>query len=149
LVSTSLAAAACAIAFDRSVTSQEGTWKPRQRKHPRSLRPWRTGVGLRPVSGYWESNVVTLTSGDRVQIRAVAPSDARLTPGTRESKAQWYDPGPNTANFIVLFPGLAGYPGFTQERAVLATFGRPGRTYRVGSCTILVWNRNLLRELRE
>ena len=101
------------------------------------------------LSGYWESNVVTRTSGDRVQIRAVAPSDARLTPGTRESKAQWYDPGPNTANFIVLFPGLAGYPGFTQERAVLATFGRPGRTYHVGSYTILVWNRNLLRELRE
>jgi hypothetical protein len=101
------------------------------------------------LSGYWESNVVTLTSGDRVQIRAVALSDARLTPGTRESKAQWYDPGPNTANFIVLFPGLAGYPGFTQERAVLATFGRPGRIYRVGSYTILVWNRNLLRELRE
>jgi hypothetical protein len=49
----------------------------------------------------------------------------------------------------VLFSGLAGYPGLTQERAVLATFGRPGRTYRVGSYTILVWNRNLLRELRE
>jgi len=100
------------------------------------------------LSGYWESNVVTLTSGDRVQIRAVAPSDARLTPSTRESKAQWYDPGPNTANFIVLFPGVAGYPGFTQERAVLATFGQPGRTYHVGSYTVLVWNRNLLRELR-
>jgi hypothetical protein len=101
------------------------------------------------LSGYWESNVVTLTSGDRVQIRAVAPSDARLTPSTRESKAQWYDPDPNTTNFIVLFPGLAGYPGFTQERAVLATFGQPARTYRVGSYTILVWNRNLLRELRD
>ena len=55
----------------------------------------------------------------------------------------------SAANFIVLFPGLAGYPGFTQERAVLATFGRPGRTYGVGSYTMLVWNRNLLRELRE
>jgi hypothetical protein len=48
----------------------------------------------------------------------------------------------------LLFPGLAGYPGFTQERAVLATFGRPARTYHVGSYTILVWNRNLLRDLR-
>jgi hypothetical protein len=100
------------------------------------------------LSGYWESNVVTLTSGDRVQIRAVAPSNARLTPGTRESKAQWYDPGRNTASFIVLFPGLAGYPGFTQERAALATFGQPERIYHVGSYTVLIWNRNLLRELR-
>jgi hypothetical protein len=43
---------------------------------------------------------------------------------------------------------VAGYPGFSSERAVLATFGQPARTYRVGSYTILVWNRNLLRELR-
>jgi len=45
-------------------------------------------------------------------------------------------------------PGLAGYPGFTQERAVLATFGQPARTYHVGSYTILMWNRNLLRSTR-
>jgi len=37
--------------------------------------------------------------------------------------------------------------GFTQERAVLATFGKPARTYRVGSCTVLVWNTNLLSDL--
>jgi hypothetical protein len=100
------------------------------------------------LSGYWESNIVTLTSGDRVQIRAVALSDGQLMPGTRESKAQWYDPARNTVNFIVLFPGVAGYPGFIQERAVLATFGQPGRTYHVGPYTVLVWKRNLLRELR-
>src|SRR5438132_430910 len=81
------------------------------------------------LSGYWESNVVTLTSGDRVQIREVVPSGARLAPGTRESKTQWYDPGQSTANFIVLFPGVAGYPGFTQQRAVLTTVGHPERTY--------------------
>ncbi len=100
------------------------------------------------LSGYWESNVVTLTSGDRIQIRAVALSGAQLTPVTRESKAQWYDPGRNTAEFVVLFPGVTGYPGFTGERAVLATFGHAARTYHVGSYTVLVWNRNLLRELR-
>ena len=100
------------------------------------------------LSGYWESNVVTLTSGDRVQIRAVALSGGRLTPSTFESKAQWYDPDRNTANFVVLFAGVAGYPGFTQERAVLATFGKPARTYHVGSYTILVWNGNLLSDLR-
>jgi hypothetical protein len=47
----------------------------------------------------------------------------------------------------VLFPGVAGYPGFTQQRAVLTTFGQPERTYHVGAYTVLVWNRNLLREL--
>jgi len=99
------------------------------------------------LSGYWESNVVTLTSGDRVQIRQVALSGGRLIPSAFESKTQWYDPKQNAANFVVLFPGVAGYPGFTNERAALATFGEPARTYHVGSYTILVWNKNLLSEL--
>jgi hypothetical protein len=99
------------------------------------------------LSGYWESNVVTLTSGDRVQIRTVALSGGRLTASTFESKPGWYDPDRNTANFVVLFPDVAGYPGFAHEQAVLATFGKPARTYRVGSYTILVWNSNLLSRL--
>jgi hypothetical protein len=99
------------------------------------------------LSGYWESNVVTLTSGDRVQIRTVALSGGRLTPSTFESKAEWYDPDRNTANFVVLSPGVAGYPGFAHEQAVLATFGKPARTYQVGSYTVLVWNSNLLSKL--
>ena len=101
------------------------------------------------LSGYWESNIVTLTSGDRIQIRQVKPYGGRLVPSTYESKADWYDPDRNTANFVVLSPGVvAGYPGFGPERAVLATFGKPARTYHVGSYTILVWNSNLLSELR-
>ena len=47
----------------------------------------------------------------------------------------------------MLSPGVAGYPGFTLERAVLATFGKPARTYHVGSYTILFWNENLLGKL--
>jgi hypothetical protein len=99
------------------------------------------------LSGYWEANVVTLTSGDRVQIRQVKPQDGRLIASAYEAKASWYDPHRATANFVVLFPGAGRYPGFTQERAVLATFGKPARTYHVGAYTVLVWNRNLLAEL--
>jgi hypothetical protein len=99
------------------------------------------------LSGYWESNVVTLTSGDRVQIRLVAQSGGRLVRVAFESKTDWYDPKRSTANFVVLSPGGGGYPGFTDKRAALATFGEPARTYHVGAYTVLVWNRNLLSEL--
>jgi hypothetical protein len=115
----------------------------------RDHRPAQASRGHgRPGSSYWESNVVTLTSGDQVQIRTVSVSGGRLTASHLESKAQWYDPRLATANFVVLFPGVPGYSGFTNERAMLATFGRPARTYRVGSYTILIWHRNLLSELR-
>jgi len=101
------------------------------------------------LSGYWESNVVTLTSGDQVQIRLVNVSyrRGRLVPSSFEGKAEWYDPRRNTASFVVLFPGVAEYSGFTEEWAVLATFGKPARTYHVGAYTVLVWDKNLLREL--
>jgi len=100
------------------------------------------------LSGYWESDVVTLTSGDRVQIRLVNVFRRGLVPSSFEGKAEWYDPHRHTANFVVLFPpGVTGYPGFSSEQAVLATFGKPARTYHVGAYTILVWNRNLLAEL--
>jgi hypothetical protein len=99
------------------------------------------------LSGYWESNVVTLTSGGSVRIRTVGESGGRIAPVIREAAAQWYDPDRSTADFVVLFPGVPGYPGFTQRAAVLATFGKPARTYHAGPYTILVWDRNLLREL--
>ncbi len=99
------------------------------------------------LSGYWESNVVTLTSGDQVQIRQLRDSRQGLVPSSSERKAEWYDPRRQTASFVVLFPGVAEYNGFTQEQSVLTLFGRPARTYHVGAYTILVWNRNLLREL--
>ena len=107
-----------------------------------AARHLRTGL-----SGYWESNVVTLTSGDRVRIRAVAPSGGRLAPRLRVSDAQWYDAARNTANRVVHFPGVAGYPGFTPQQAALVTFGPPGRAYHVGGYTILAWNKNLLADL--
>jgi hypothetical protein len=112
------------------------------------LTSWLAGRHLHTgLSGYWESNVVTLTSGDGVQIRLVNASRRGLVPSSFEGKAQWYDPHRNMANFVVLFPGVAEYRGFTQEQAVLATFGKPARTYHVGAYTVLVWDKNLLREL--
>jgi hypothetical protein len=113
------------------------------------LTTWLTTRHLHTgLSGYWASNVVTLTSGDQVQIRQVVPHGGLLGPSAFESKPGWYDPALSTANFVVLSPAIAGYPGFSLERAALATFGKPARTYHVGSYTVLVWNSNLLSDLR-
>ena len=104
----------------------------------------RLGTGL---SGYWASSVVTLTSGNQIAVRPVTVSGGRVVPAAWQREAAWYDPARATADFVVLFPGLDDYAGFTARRAVAATFGPPARTYRVGEYTILRWNRNLLAEL--
>ena len=112
------------------------------------LASWLTARHLHTgLSGYWESNVVTLTSSDQVQIRLVIVSRGRLARGNVESDDAWYDPRRQSANFVVLSPGTTGYWGFTDKRAVLATFGQPERTYHVGRYQVLVWDKNLLADL--
>jgi hypothetical protein len=103
------------------------------------------------LSGYWESNVVTLTSGGRVQVRSVVIVRGRIAEDSIELKTSWYDPARSTANFFVLYPGTPGHPGFyggfTDRSAVIAAFGLPARTYHVGRYTILLWHKNLLADL--
>ena len=102
------------------------------------------GTGL---SGYWEANVVTLTSGGRVAVRPVTIADGRIVrPGRGQGRL--VRPGPFPVDFVVLFPGISGYPGFTDRQAVLATFGKPARVYHVGQYTILWWPKNLLADVR-
>ena len=81
--------------------------------------------------------------------RTVArPPLASLPSATGTQVRALVRPGPPGADFVVLFPGISGYPGFTDRQAVLATFGRPGRTYHVGQYTILWWPKNLLADVR-
>jgi hypothetical protein len=113
------------------------------------LTAWLTqhplGTGL---SGYWESNVVTLTSGERTAIRAVLVEHGRIAPVAANIKTGWFDPARSSADFVVLAPAISGYPGFTDRKAVIATFGAPARTYHVGPYTILQWRKNLLADMR-
>jgi hypothetical protein len=106
------------------------------------------------LSGFWPSNSVTLATGDRLRIRPVELDGRRLYPFHDLQDSQWYNPASATANFVVLYPGAASYPGgvpgdgpFEDLQAVLATFGKPAATYRVGSATVLVWHKNLLAGL--
>ena len=109
------------------------------------------GTGL---SGYWQANVVTLTSGERAAVRSVVVSDGKVIPYHANLRRDWYDPSVSYADFVVLGPHLPGYtpgigyPGFTDLNAVRATFGHPARTYHVGPYTILWWHKNLLADMR-
>jgi hypothetical protein len=114
------------------------------------LASWLAAHHLRTgLSGYWEANVVTLASSDAVQIRQVTVSGGRVVPYHTEYNAAWFDPHRSSANFVVLAPVTAtGYPGFTNEPAVVATFGPPAHVYHTGKYEVLVWNKNLLTQLR-
>jgi hypothetical protein len=99
------------------------------------------------LSGYWQANVVTLTSGGRVQVRALDDEGSRLVRHVANSNAKWFNPAVSSADFVVLGPTVDGYPGFTDRSTVIATFGQPARVYHDGPYTILQWHKNLLTDL--
>ncbi len=111
------------------------------------------------LAGYWAANVITLDTGGQVAIRSLDRVGAKVAPSVKLVLPQWYDPRVASANFVVLYPGDPGPPpavfsgftgvvGFPYEKNVVATFGAPARTYHYRQFTILVWNKNLLADLR-
>ena len=102
------------------------------------------GTGL---ASYWEANVVTVTSGGRVAVRPMSTVGNRILPSVGQIKDEWFDPARSRVDFVVLYPGIKVYPGFTDRRLVVATFGQPSRVYHVGKYTILWWPKNLLTDI--
>ena len=125
-----------------------GLTRPAATAEYHRLGAWLAARHLRDgLAGYWAASVVTVDTGGWVRIRPVRTTRGRLGAGRWAADAAWYDPRRATADYVVLAPGRPGYPGFAPRRQVLATFGRPARTYHAAGCVILVWHRNLLASL--
>ena len=110
-----------------------------------------TGLGT-----YIEANFITMDSGGRVAIRTVSWQFNRDVPRSFESKADWYDPRHNYANFIVTnaadtTPNRDGSPRRSSmiPRLAIAALhaGPPAHVYHYKTFTIMVWNHNLLDNL--
>jgi hypothetical protein len=108
------------------------------------LAAWLEAHGLTyGIAWYWNASVVTMQSGDRVQIRAVEIKDNKVLIPVWEANALWYNPSRYDARFVVA-DHLGRYPAAAYERH----FGRPAATYRVASWYVLIYRTNLLQQLR-
>ena len=110
-----------------------------------ALAGWLADHGLREgVAGQWDATTLTLDSGGALTVAAVArvPGSARLGPLRWEADMRLADPATHQANFLV----VAHDPVVTSQQAI-TTFGPPAKTYHYQEYTILVWPKNLLRDL--
>lgn len=99
------------------------------------------------VSGYWEASTVTVATGGRVHVRAIDVRNDGAHPYRWEAEDSWYDstaPG-NDARFVLR--DTSGLQPLRRQLTV-AAFGPPSREYRVGRYEVLVWDRNLMEDLR-
>ncbi len=95
------------------------------------LTTWLAGHHLHyGMSTYWQSSVVSLTTGERVMV--VPVSTATKTAGSLvrrdewESTEDWYDPRLHSANFVVQLVKPNGLPAFLPLASV-ATRRSAGR----------------------
>jgi hypothetical protein len=123
------------------------TAQPQLPAHDQSLADWLVAHKFKTgLSTYFESNITTLDSGDRVHLLGVSWGADKSVPRIYQSDVSWYDPRLHYANFVV-------NTGADQPQAIipsgdlLKAFGRPAKVYQYGPYTILVWNKNLLADL--
>jgi hypothetical protein len=109
-----------------------------------ALASWLTTHNLRNGLAGPESNVVTLDAGGHVRL-LVMSFRPPAAPDAYQSKASWYYPWLNDADFVVIAP-----PGFipvVPQAEILASFGRPYRVEHYEGYTIMIWRKNLLARL--
>jgi hypothetical protein len=97
------------------------------------------------LSGYWTSSSITVNSGQQVKVRALM--QYTLKADLWMAKADWYNPKQHRANFVIMDSKPGNFSHWEPYLLVKRYFGTPARTYRLGSYTIMVWNRNLLKAL--
>src|SRR5580704_11664751 len=118
--------------------------RPPLRPATAPLAAWLKAHGLTyGIAGYWVASVVTMQSGDRVQIRAVDIRNKKIFVPYWETNALWYHASRYDARFVVADDHLGRYPAAAFEQH----FGRPVATHRVASWLVLIYRTNLLQQL--
>ena len=112
------------------------------------LADWLLARGLTHGYGaYWDSNIVTVLSGNRVRVRPVLNGQNGLEPSHWNSTLGWYDVDPASPVTFVVFEPAAPWRG-VDENSARATFGAPRETQTVDRYRILIWDHDLAPSLR-
>ena len=107
------------------------------------LSAWLRAHGLTyGIAGYWTSSATTLQSGNGVQVRAVAMPGRQVIRYDWETDTSWFDASRHDATFVIT--NLAG-KGLSPSAE--SYFGKPVMIEYVAHWAILVYHKNLLRQV--
>jgi hypothetical protein len=107
------------------------------------LSAWLRAHGLTyGLAGYWTSSATTLQSGNGVQLRAVAIRGRQVFRYDWETDTSWFDASRHDATFVV-----TNLVGQGLSPAAESYFGKPVRIEYLAQWEILIYHKNLLRQL--
>jgi hypothetical protein len=107
------------------------------------LSAWLQAHGLTyGLAGYWNSSAITLDSGNRVRVRAVLMDGRQVIPYLWETNTLWFDASRYYANFVIIDLAGPGLSPFAEQ-----AFGKPVRVGHLARWEILIYQKNLLKQL--
>ncbi|HTA07509.1 MAG TPA: hypothetical protein VK836_03305 [Streptosporangiaceae bacterium] len=116
------------------------------------LARWLEAHGLRyGIAGYWDASAVTVESDNLVQVRAINPPPGggkNLVNAAWESDPSWYSPSRHDATFAIAEFVHADRSGRIPAAVFERYLGRPVAAHRVAGVLILIYQRNLLKQIK-
>lgn len=107
------------------------------------LGAWLEAHGLTyGLAGYWNSSVITLQSGNRVQVRAVVMRGRQVVPYDWETNTLWFDASRHDATFVII-----GLHHNDLSPSAEQFFGKPYKIGYVAHWAILIYQKNLLEQV--
>jgi hypothetical protein len=141
LIGTVAWTAVAAVAAAGCLISGSELYQPRGQDPAETTALWLEAHGLKEgLAGYWDAAPMTVYTGDAVQVRAIYAQSGAFLPNAWGTKRQWYDASTIDANFVV----TGGWRNQLTTTAAEGAFGKPAKTYQVGTYTVLVYDYNLL-----
>lgn len=126
-----------------------GAAQPRVPNNEVALARWLPAHHLRAgLATFNVANPLTVITGGRVRLLGVSwrPSSPSV-PRWYQSTLDDYAPRTHYANFVVTNSAVDYRTGLIPGSEVTGTFGPPARVYRYRTFTVMVWRKNLLRDL--
>jgi hypothetical protein len=147
IASRALAVVVCAAAATAALlplsTSAAQAGIPNNGRYP-VLTKWLRAHGLKyGLASYWYASVVSVATGDQVQVRAVKVNGRNITQYAWEMDSAWYDAAKYDANFILIDPGDTAL-----SRAAVRIYGRPVSQAKVQGIEVLIYRKNLLKQVK-
>ena len=107
------------------------------------LSAWLKAHGLTyGLAGYWNSSVITLESGNRIQVRAVVMNGPQVIRYDWETNTSWFDASRHDATFVITDVAGNGLSPSAERY-----FGKPEKIDYVAHWAILIYQANLLEQV--
>jgi hypothetical protein len=114
-----------------------------------SLGNWLSAHSLTDgIAGYWAANPISVDTGGAVQLAAVQLNGGHASPYLWETNVSAFNPATHYADFLLINPPSGTDPHPITELEAVNAFGSPAHVYRYQDYMIIVWRKNLLKEIQ-